>query len=188
MFIDDNSICRLLRDRDSRGLELLFKYYYRPLVLWADTFLNDIPASEDLVQEFFVSFWEKHSYERITSGNLRGYLFVSVRNQSLKFLEKRDPLREAVHVPVFTSEEYGSLVEEYELGDLTEEMLQAVETEIQRLPPRMREVLTSVYIDGLSYRETSEKLNISISTVKTLLVNALKRLREIFSNFFSTFC
>lgn len=93
MFIDDNSICRLLKDRDSRGLELLFKYYYRPLVLWADTFLNDIPASEDLVQEFFVSFWEKHSYERITSGNLRGYIFVSVRNQSLKFLEKRDPLR-----------------------------------------------------------------------------------------------
>ena len=52
----------------------------------------------------------------------------------------------------------------------------------------MRQVLTSVYIDGLSYRETSEKLNISVSTVKTLLVNALKRLREIFSNFIQTFC
>lgn len=189
MHIDDKFIYRLLQEHDSRGLEFLFKEYYRPLVLWADTFLNEIPAAEDLVQEFFVSFWEKRSYERISSsGSLRSYLFVSVRNQALKLLEKRDPLREAVHVPPLMPEGYGLMSEDYELIDLTEEMLQAVESEIKKLPPRMREVLTSVYIDGLSYRETSEKLKISISTVKTLLVNALKRLREFFSNFISTFC
>lgn len=79
-------------------------------------------------------------------------------------------------------------LEDYQPDDITEEMLQAIEAEIKKLPPRMREVLTSVYIDGLSYRETSEKLNISISTVKTLLVNALKRLREKFSNYLQTFC
>lgn len=79
-------------------------------------------------------------------------------------------------------------LEDYQPDDITEEMLQAIEAEIKKLPPRMREVLTSVYIDGLSYRETSKKLNISISTVKTLLVNALKRLREKFSNYLQTFC
>ena len=176
MQVDDKLICRFLGEHDHRGLEILFEYYYRPLVLWADTFLSDIPAAEDVVQDFLVDFWEKRAYERITSGSIRGYLFAAVRNRALKLLEKRDVLREAGGVlPV--------LVDESDTDWLTEEILQAVEAEIEKLPPRMREVLRAVYIDGLSYRETAEKFVISIATVKTLLVNALKRLRKVFSNF-----
>ncbi|MBC5619914.1 RNA polymerase sigma factor [Butyricimonas hominis] len=176
MQVDDKLICRFLGEHDHRGMEILFEYYYRPLVLWADTFLSDIPAAEDVVQDFLVDFWEKRAYERITSGSIRGYLFAAVRNRALKLLEKRDVLREAGGVlPV--------LVDESDTDWLTEEILQAVEAEIEKLPPRMREVLRAVYIDGLSYRETAEKFVISIATVKTLLVNALKRLRKVFSNF-----
>lgn len=180
MQINDKSISLFLKERNPRGLELLFKYYYRPLVLWADTFLNDIPASEDLVQDFFLSFWEKRSYERITSSNIRGYIFAAVKNQALKVLEKRDPLRGASTLLHLTLEEYGP-------DDITEEMLQTIEAEIEKLPPRMKEVLKAVYIEGLSYQSTADKLNIAISTVKTLLVNALKRLREVFSRFKRTF-
>ena len=176
MQVDDKLICRFLGEHDHRGMEILFEYYYRPLVLWADTFLSDIPAAEDVVQDFLVDFWEKRAYERITSGSIRGYLFAAVRNRALKLQEKRDVLREAGGVlPV--------LVDESDTDWLTEEILQAVEAEIEKLPPRMREVLRAVYIDGLSYRETAEKFVISIATVKTLLVNALKRLRKVFSNF-----
>ena len=176
MQVDDKLICRFLGEHDHRGMEVLFEYYYRPLVLWADTFLSDIPAAEDVVQDFLVDFWEKRAYERITSGSIRGYLFAAVRNRALKLLEKRDVLREAGGVlPV--------LVDESDTDWRTEEILQAVEAEIEKLPPRMREVLRAVYIDGLSYRETAEKFVISIATVKTLLVNALKRLRKVFSNF-----
>ena len=176
MQVDDKLICRFLGEHDHRGMEVLFEFYYRSLVLWADTFLSDIPAAEDVVQDFLVDFWEKRAYERITSGSIRGYLFAAVRNRALKLLEKRDVLREAGGVlPV--------LVDESDTDWLTEEILQAVEAEIEKLPPRMREVLRAVYIDGLSYRETAEKFVISIATVKTLLVNALKRLRKVFSNF-----
>lgn len=54
MQISDKSICRLLLEHNSHGMELMFQYYYRPLVLWADTYLNDIAAAEDLVQDFFL--------------------------------------------------------------------------------------------------------------------------------------
>ena len=160
MQVDDKLICRFLKEHDPRGMEVLFEYYYRPLVLWADTFLNDIPAAEDIVQDFFVDFWEQRAYERITSSSVRGYIFAAVRNRALKLLEKRDVLREADgELPV--------LADESDAGWLTEEILQAM----------------AVYIDGLSYRETAEKFVISIATVKTLLVNALKRLRKVFSCF-----
>ena len=45
----------------------------------------------------------------------------------------------------------------------------------------MMDVLKSIYIDGLSYRETADKFGISIATVKTSLVTALKRIRKVFS-------
>lgn len=176
MQIDDAFIIRLLVEQDPKGLELLFKYYYRPLVLWADTYLNDIPAAEDLVQEFFLSFWERKSYQQLTSGNLRGYLFAAVKNRSINALEKHDPLRDAIaSLPLS--------LEDYEPDDLTEEMLHAIAEEIKKLPPRTREVLTAVYVEGISYRETAERFQISIATVKTLLVNALKHLRKVFAHY-----
>lgn len=56
-------------------MEVLFNSYYRPLVLWADSFLGDIPAAEDLVQDFFVALGAA-SLCAITSGNLRGIFLL----------------------------------------------------------------------------------------------------------------
>lgn len=53
MQLSEESICTLLKKRDPKGLECLFDQYYRPLVLWADTFLNNIQQAEDTVQDFF---------------------------------------------------------------------------------------------------------------------------------------
>lgn len=154
----------------------MFQQYYRPLVLWADTFLKDMPAAEDIVQEFFVSFWEKRHYEKITSDNIRGYIFTSVRNAALKYISKREQLRNSMP-------SLNLALDLLDPDDITEEMLQSLEAEIERLPPRTKEVLKSVYIDGKSYKDTAQRFGVSIATVKTLLVNALKRLRKFISDF-----
>lgn len=175
MQINDKRICELLQQHNPLGFNMLLDSYYRPLVLWADTFLKDMPAAEDLVQEFIVDFWEKRIYMRIAPANFRGYLFTSIKNGALKLLEKRDPLRNP-HL-------LGNIaLETIDPDDITEEMLREVQTEIEKLPPRMREVLTAVYVEGLQYKEVAIKFDISIATVKTILVRALKRLREIFSS------
>lgn len=90
MQVDDKLICRFLKEHDPRGMEVLFEYYYRPLVLWADTFLNDIPAAEDIVQDFFVDFWEQRAYERITSSSVLGVYFCRRAESGLEVAgEKR---------------------------------------------------------------------------------------------------
>ena len=38
----DFEICSLLRKRKMEGMELLFTSYYKPLVVWADTFLRNV--------------------------------------------------------------------------------------------------------------------------------------------------
>lgn len=89
----DQEICSLLKVRKIGGMELLFREYYKPLVVWATTFLHDTQRAEDIVQDFFSETLGKTLF-RITSGNVEIiYLFTSIRNLALNQLDKIDPLR-----------------------------------------------------------------------------------------------
>lgn len=156
-------------------MEFLFKEYYRPLVLWADTFLNDTCYAEDLVQEFFVKLWEKKLCETLEPKTLKSYLFTAIKNLSLNVLDKQDPLKKAYTLSIIDPVNL-------EYDDLDERMLHHVEAQIAQLPPRSRDVLISVYLKGMKYKEVAATYDISIATVKTLLVNALKKLRNDSNN------
>ena len=58
----NQEICNLLRSGNQKGMELLFDAYYKPLVVWADTFLRDVNMAEDVVQDFFFSIWNNKVY------------------------------------------------------------------------------------------------------------------------------
>ena len=71
---------------------------------------------------------------------------------------------------------YESPWEEYD--SFEDEVFQRVETEIGKLPPRTQEIIRSVYLKGMKYKEVADELGISVSTVNSLLVKALKKLRQ----------
>lgn len=54
MYSSDQDILAFMRKDKTIGIQHLFDRYYRPLVLFADEFLKDSSAAEDLVQDFFV--------------------------------------------------------------------------------------------------------------------------------------
>lgn len=171
MRVIDQEICELLKERKIGGMELLFKEYYKPLVVWAATFLHDTQRSEDVVQDFFVKLWEKSFVDKLQPDTLKSYLFTSVRNLALNQLDRIDPLRRACDVA-----RYESPWEEYD--SFEDEVFRRVETEIGKLPPRTQEIIRSVYLKGMKYKEVAEELGISVSTVNSLLVKALKKLRQ----------
>ncbi len=166
----DDEICLLLQNGKEEGIDLLFIKYYKSLVLWADTFLNDIEKSEDVVQEFYVKLWERRLIAGLRPDTLKYYLFTSVKNLALNMLERVDPLKKAYDINRIDSPWI-------EYDNLTEELLCRVESEIEKLPPRSRDIVKAIYVEGLRYKEVADKFDISVATVKTLLVNALKKLR-----------
>lgn len=167
----DETICLLIRRKEKNGLECLYKKYYRPLVVWADTFMHDMGAAENLVQDFFIKLWEKEILGNIQPCNLKNYLYTGVRNRALNSLNKFDPLRRVgeVALPALVWEEY---------DDFEDQVVEKVREAVERLPERSREVVKGVYLENLKYKEVAEKYGISIATVKTLLVNSLKSLRK----------
>lgn len=170
MQIPDSTICSLLQQHNEKGMEYLFTRYYKPLVIWAASFLNNLPRSEDLVQDFFIKLWEKNGYH-LQPETLKSFLYISVRNLAFDRLEKKDPLRNASDISLFekTWEEYDSI---------EEELLNHIKQEIEKLPERSKAIIQCVYLKGMRYKETAEYLGISVATVNTLLVNALKKIRQ----------
>ena len=55
---------------------MLFDRYYRPLVLYAGSLIDDDTMAEDLVQEFFVRLWEDDYLKHIEEKALVSYLFL----------------------------------------------------------------------------------------------------------------
>lgn len=61
---------------------------------------------------------------------------------------------------------------------LAREELRRVEAGLERLPPRCREVVRLRKVDGLSTRETAERLGITIKTVESQLVLGMRALAD----------
>ena len=182
----DQEICVMLSSMNQKGMELLFDAYYKPLVVWADTFLRDMNLAEDVVQDLFVSIWKDKVYLRFKPETLSSFLHVSVRNRCFKRIERRDVFRNASvldHVEL--------VFEEY--NERHDQLVSRVLEEMALLPERSREIMNCVFLEGLKYREVAERYGISVSTVKTLLGNSVKKLRErlnkeLFSGFLLFYC
>lgn len=65
MSVSDAQIIALLQAGKRQGMNALFDRYYKPLVVFADDLLHDLPEAEDTVLEQFVKLWEKELYEHI---------------------------------------------------------------------------------------------------------------------------
>jgi len=86
MNLSDLFIRRKIKDGDIREFEKLFVHYYEPLCRYANQIMKDMDASEDLVQEFFYQLWKNRETLDIRI-SLNAYLYQSIRNNALRYLE-----------------------------------------------------------------------------------------------------
>lgn len=165
-------ILNLLKQGEKKGLQLLFKKYYRPLVLYALKFVRRQDIAEDIVQEVFIKFWEKKSFIAVDQ-HLRSYLYQAVHNHCLNSLEKNEN-RRITSIP-----DYGEWAEEEHLDDSEwNQKLEEIYREIRKLPPRTQEIFLAVLFKNKKYKEVAEELHISVNTVKTTIARAMITLKN----------
>ena len=54
-----------VKNKDSKAFEILFDRYWKQLYSFAMRIYKEEDVCQDIVQEIFISFWEKHSQETI---------------------------------------------------------------------------------------------------------------------------
>lgn len=143
--------------------------------------LRDENAAKDLVQDLFTSIWEKSDLIRDNVG-ISSYLYVASRNRVLNYIQrgktKSDYLAEIGKYSLQVSDETLEMLDEKDLMLL-------ITDEIAKLPTKMREVFELSRLEDLSHREIAERLNVSESTVKKQVQNALKILKVRLSDYHS---
>lgn len=169
---EEQNLFESLKTGDERAFEKLFKLYYAPLCFYTSGILQDEAAAEEIVQEFFVKFWEKREKIQIET-SLKNYFFRSVKNLCLnKIKHEQIKLQHAKNV-ISEAESTG-----YSDHFLEVDLQKDIEESIAALPEKRREIFRLSREEGLKYREIAEKLNISIKTVEAQMGLAIKSLRD----------
>src|SRR5215468_5812459 len=133
---------------------------------------SDRTRAEDAVQETYLRAWRSfRTYQPET--NCRAWLFRILLNVLKKAAGKkrRDPLAEAEDVE--GSNKVVPLFPEGEGGN-RQDILAAV----GHLAPEFRDVLWLVVVEGFSYKETAQMLDIPMGTVMSRLYRARRELRR----------
>lgn len=129
---------------------------------------------EEIVQDVFVNLWVKSSSLDV-SGNLKAYLYATLRNMVLNELRSqctRSAYREKIKQLTKRQECSGGL-----------EVIYARETEahinqiIATLSPQCRKAFRLSRFEHFSYKEVADQMQISVNTVEKHVAKALRILR-----------
>jgi RNA polymerase sigma-70 factor (ECF subfamily) len=135
--------------------------------------------AEDIVQEVFAALWNRRAALKLT-GPLGAYLQTSVKYKAINYIEKNITRRHYAQTLGKVAEASSPPSAEILLG--MKEVQKLVQTVIENMPPKMREVYRLSRQEHLSHREIAVRLEISEETVKKHIQNALQLLRMAMGN------
>ena len=156
------------------AFDVLFHTYAEQLFFYAMGFVNNREEARDIVQGTFITLWEQRGKIQCT-GAIYPYLLRLVKNACLNYqvhekvkerylLEKRMTEEEGEEVPADEEEEF-------------EVQYARLRKVVDGLPEKCRAIFILGCVDGLSYKEVSEKMGVSVNTVKTQIKLAYRKLK-----------
>ena len=170
----DQDLLLAFKEGSETAMSTIYHSYFKKLYLSAYRLLRDAHVCEDIVQEVFVSLWQKRETLEITH-SLSGYLFTATRFQVLTYIRKG----KANHTSLFEQLEERIWGEPTAENLLYQKELKArMDGIVESMPGKMREVYLLSRVHLLSHKEIATQLDISAKTVETQIRNALIRIRH----------
>lgn len=128
--------------------------------------------AEDAVQDLYLRLWDSRDILD-TVHNPKAYCLTLIRNACLDRLRRQKVKTTDIMSEAIVSDEKDSL---YRLTK--KEELSRVMKILDSLPERQRQVLKLRVFDGLPYNEISRKTGMNQLTLRVLLSNARKRIKQ----------
>jgi len=163
---------------NTESLELVYNSYFEILFNYGSSFNCESQYIEDAIQNVFINLIRIRSQLRIDN-NPHAYLVSSFRNELMHILARNKR--------VFLFDKFPESIDKPEKNQ--EEILIRHETDckikyllinsIKMLTPGQQEIIYMKFNAGLSYKEISETLNISVESCRTAIYRAVKEIRKI---------
>lgn len=159
-------------NRDQLAFKTLFKTFYSDLYEFGYAIIKSAEPVEDIISEIFMKLWLLED-KLMEIENIKTYLFRSVRNNVIKYLERQHAHVDISEIIDFNYQ-YPSVEQEYISG----EKLKMIQQVIEELPSKCKMAFTLVKELGCTYHETAAIMEISTNTVDRHIQLALRRLRD----------
>lgn len=167
----------------------IYNIYYPKLVRFANTYLLSFSDSENIVQDIFLRLWENRD-QIPCSGSINAYLFTVVKNRCVDTLRtvKKERFcnlsgieQQELNLKLYALEAFD------ENGFTLSELERIIQEAILSLPDRCREIFLLSRMEGLTYKEISERLEISTNTIEGQMSAALRKLRVALKDYLPLF-
>jgi len=171
---DLNELVNRLKASDHDAFKTVFDLWQGAIFNFLLFKTRDAARADDLLQEAFLRLWNSRA-KLNEKQSLKNYLYTIADNLVLNEIRHDKVVarhRSETKAPIFTNTENPEFIlEEKEWKDRLEGV-------IASLPEKPRIVFLMSRLEDLSYQEIADRLSISIKTVETHMVKALKHLRE----------
>jgi len=169
----DEDVRRMLafREGDADAFDALFQRWAGPLLRYLERMLHDAASAEDLVQEVFLRVHRARERYR-PEARFSTWIFRIATNLALN--ELRRPRRRDPHASLDAED----APQPPAPGTATDDFVHAkrmageVERALRSLPERQRAALWLGAVEGFSYAEVAESLDVTEKAVKALVHRA----------------
>jgi RNA polymerase sigma factor (sigma-70 family) len=168
---------------DERAFAALVLALSAPLDAYARRLTGSAELAADLVQDVFVRLWTQRDSTRV-HGNIRGYLYRSLRNRALD-VRKHDQAEDARLHLIGSGGELPGMAAQPAAADVLmdrQEIEARVAAAFATLSPRGRETALLRWRDELGRDEIAAIMGVSVRTVNTQLTLAARVVRALLAD------
>ena len=162
---------KCFKNGNHKIFEQIFHQYYKTLLSFSVRHNISEMDAEDIVLEVFYRLWTIRQ-DIQSAAALHSLLFISVRNQTLNFIRNTtNRMRILEEQEIEPLPDLQSLI-------IEEEVSRILSSAINKLSANNRYVIQAS-LNGKTLAEIAEEMNISINSVKTHKLRAIKALRKM---------
>lgn len=186
--IDEKQFIKLLQEGNENAYRELINTYKNKIFKTALGFVPFADVAEDLTQEVFIEVFRSINSFRGDS-KLSSWLYRITINKSINYINKNKK-----HLQSKTIDEYAEYSIFSDLQTDKDEALKIIYQKEQRkiinealskLPERQRICFSLNKTEGLSYKEISEIMQISVSSVESLIHRAKNGMQKLLINYYN---
>ena len=164
---------------DDKAYTYIYREYSQALYAYGMHFTSDKGLVEDCIQDVFIKIFQNRRHLQSTD-NIKLYLFIALKNKLFNIFRKDIKYSQIDSLePVFAAEYTieDEIIENEREQFLNEKMIRMLEV----LSPRQKEIIYYRFVEGLSYEEICQIMDMNYQSTQNLIQRSLKKLRTTFS-------
>ena len=167
----EQTLLEEIRMGNEEAFKKLFYLYSDRFFLWAYKITQNISVAEDIVQDFFIRYWEKRT-TLFFQPSFAAYAYRSIYNASLNYLRDNERF-------VYGDETTVNLADTgFDDDDEESQDLRQLLKAIDELPDRCKKIFIMVALEKKKHKEVADIMGISVNTVKVQVSKAYHILKK----------